>query len=107
MIRCAVGTILCFLYGFAVPMLAVVAFALWREDRQELGKVKAMVQQATQELGLSANLDLSIVAPAVAVATFIMIWLLAGKKTRRATWMIVGLNLFAAVFVGLVVIGQK
>jgi len=107
MIRRAVGTLLCFLYGFAVPLLAVVGLTLWRENRQELRKIEAIARRVTDDIGVPANVELTIVAPVVAVATFIIIWFLAGKRTRRATSMIVGLNCFAAILVGLVVIGPK
>lgn len=101
-IRRTIGTILC----FPVPLFAVVALALWDESRQEFGMLIAIVRRVTGELGISADVELKILGPAIAIATFVFIWFLAGKRTRRATWMIVGLNSFAIIFVGLVVIGQ-
>lgn len=106
MIRRTIGTILCFLYGFAVPLFAVVTFALWTESRQELEVLKATAQQATERLGVPPELELEVIVPVIAVATLIFVWILAGRKTRRATWMIAGLNAFAIIFVGLIVIGQ-
>ncbi len=107
MMRCVVGTILCLLYGFTVPMLAVVAWALWREHRQEFEKLEVIVRRLTDELRLPVDVELMILGPIAAAVTFIIIWFLAGKRTRRATCMIVGLNTFAVIFVGLVVIGQS
>ena len=107
MIRRAFGTILCFLYGFTVPLAAVAAFALWREDRQRLGRIEDTALRLAREWGLPAEIELNVLAPAAAIAAFIVIWILAGKRTRRATWMIVGFNSFAVVLVALVVFGQK
>ena len=58
MIRRTSGTILCFLYGFAVPLFAVVALALWDESRQEFGMLIAIVRRVTGELGISADVEL-------------------------------------------------
>ncbi len=107
MVRRAFGTILCFLYGFAVPLIAVVTFALWREDRQQLGQLEDGVLRIIRDWGLPADVELKFLAPAIAVAVFIVIWILAGRGTRRFSSMIIGLNSFAVVFVALVVFGQK
>lgn len=107
MMRRAIGSLLCLLYGFTVPMLAVVTWTLWSEHRKEFEKLESMVRRMAQELGLPVDVQLAILGPIVAAAAFIIILFLAGKRTRRATWMIVGLNTFAVIFVGLVIIGQK
>lgn len=87
-------------------MLAVVIFTLWTENRQQLELLKGAVQRATGTLGVNADLRPEITVPAFAIAAFFIIWLLAGKTTRRAASMIAGLNAFAVSFVGLVVLGQ-
>ena len=107
MVRRAFGTILCFLYGFAVPLIAVVTFALWREDRQQLGQLEDGVLRIIRDWGLPADVELKFLAPAIAVAVLIVFWILAGRGTRRLSAMIIGLNSFAVVFVALVVFGQK
>ena len=107
MIRRAFGTMLCFLYGFTVPLIGVVSFALWREDRQQLGRIEDTVLRVARDWGIPAEIELRVLVPAAAVAAFVVIWILAGRRTRRAIWMIVGLNSFAAVLVALVVFGQK
>ncbi|MGI9476661.1 MAG: hypothetical protein ACR2PI_08140 [Hyphomicrobiaceae bacterium] len=107
MLRRAIGSLLCLLYGFAVPMLAVLTWTLWSEHRTDFEKIDSMVRRMGQELGLSVDVRLTILGPIAAAAAFVIIWFLAGKRTRRATWMIVGLNAFAVAFVGLVIIGQK
>lgn len=107
MIRRGFGTILCFLYGFVVPLVAVVTFALWREDRQQLGQIEDTVLRLAREWGVPAEIELKILAPAAAIVVFVVIWFFSGKGTRRATWMIAGLNSFALVLVALVLFGQK
>ena len=37
----------------------------------------------------------------------LLIWFIAGRRTQRVTWFLTGLNLFAVLFVGLVVIGYR
>lgn len=102
-----IGTLLCLAYGFALPLFAVVAWTLWHEQRQEFDRVEALIRRLALDAGLPPNVEPAVLVPAAALVALIVIWILAGRRTRRATWIIVGLNAFAVAFVALVLIGPK
>lgn len=105
--RRTIGTILCLIYGFTIPLLAVVTWVLWYEQRAQFDKLQAEVRFVAREFGLPEGLDLMVLGPGAVVFVFLIIWFAAGPGTRRSTSMIVGLYCFAAIFLGLVLIGQR
>lgn len=102
-----VGSALCLVYGFALPVIAVFGWTLWLEHRGEYNRLIALLTAKAEELGLPPDLSVPVLAPAAVLVPLLLIWFIAGRRTQRVTWFLTGLNLFAVLFVGLVVIGYR
>lgn len=105
--RRAIGTILCLVYGFTVPMLAVTAWIVWREHKEQFEAFQTNLRRETEAVGIPVGVDLMVLGPVAAAAAFLIVWFLAGPRTERYKFMLIGFYAFATVFLGLVLIGQR